>query len=262
MEVENTHESARRDEEHDRWLAMQSAYAEYRAASEQLESTRQSANDTNERLKLPLLEGHQWLAFERYFEARMEFLEARFDEVNPPTMSTAAPPIMDDADHSAVSSWFELINYKSVLQILAVVLLGTMVFALLREQKRVRDLEAARDELQATLSQTRDGLRMLGQKLDAWGLAQHSSFQQVEHTVPMPARRGPAATPRAAGRRPQGWRHQSGVHAPQKPIAAKRDPAPENGSRAAGQPVFRVRGPARKKRVVPCAQCASGSGRI
>jgi hypothetical protein len=262
MEVENSHEPARRDDEHDRWLAMQLAYSEYRAASEALESTRQSADDTNERLKLPLLEGHQWLAFERYFEARMEFLEARFDEVNPPTTRMAAPPIVDDPDQSALSSWFALINYKSVLQMLAVVLLGTMVFALLHEQRRVRDLEAARDELQATLSQTRDGLRLLGQKLDAWGPAQHSRFQQVEHTVPVPAHRGPVAAPRAAGRRPPGWRRQSGVHAPQKPIAAKRDPAPENGSRAAGQPVFRVRGPARKKRVATCAQCASGSGRV
>lgn len=261
IEVENTQEPARRDEEHDRWLAMQSAYTEYRAASEALESTRQSADDTNERLKLPLLEGHQWVAFERYFESRMEFLEARFDEINPPTTCTSATPA-NDTDHSALSTWFALINYRPVLQILAVVLLGTMVFALLREQKRVRDLEASRDELLATLNQTRDGLRLLGQKLDSWSPAQHPALQQVEHTVHPPARRAPAATHQATGRKPPGWRRLPSVHVPQKPIAAKRDPGPQAGSRAPRRPIFRVRVPARKKSIPTCADCASGSGRI
>jgi len=261
MEVDNTNEPARRDEEHDRWLAMQSAYAEYRTASEALECSRQAADDTSERLKRPLLEGHQWLAFERYFETRMEFLEARFDEIHPPFTRSAAPSA-NDTDHSALSSWFALINYRPVLQILAVLLLGTMVFAVLREQKRVRDLEASRDDLQATLSQTRDSLRLLGQKLDSWGAAQHSGLQQVEHTVHPPGRRAPAAAHRATGRKPPGWRRLPGVHAQQKPIAAKRDPAPEAGAKAPLRPIFRVRVPARKKRISTCAQCASGSGRI
>lgn len=236
MEVENMQEPARRDEEHDRWLAMQSAYAEYRAASEALECSRQSADDTSERLKLPVLEGHQWLAFERYFESRMEFLEARFDEINPPATCTAAPP-QNDTDHSALNSWFA-INYRPVLQVLAVVLFATMVFALLREQKSVRDLEASRDELQVTLNQTRDGLRLLGQKLDSWTLAQRSALQQVEHTVHQPARRELAPTHRATGRKPSGWRRLPGAHAQQKPIAAKRNSAQHTGSKSAGQ--FRV----------------------
>jgi hypothetical protein len=260
MEVENTHESARRDGEHDRWLAMQSAYEEYRRASEALDCIRQSADDTNERLKLPALEGQQWLAFERYFETRMEFLEARFDESHQPDAVVPAPA--RDTDDSDARSWFALINYRSVLQILAIVLLGTMVFALLREQKRVRDLEASRDELQATLNQTRDGLRLLGQKLDSWSSVQHSVLQQVEHTVHAPARRAPAATHHATGRKPPGWRRLPGVPVQPKPIAAKRDPAPQAGSRAPGRPTFRVRAPAPKKIISTCAQCASGSGRI
>jgi hypothetical protein len=259
-EVDNLQGPARRDE-HDRWLSMQSAYAEYKRASEELECTRQSADDTHERLKLPVLEGQQWLAFEHYFESRMEFLEARFDEINPPAAFASVSP-MDDTGQSGVSSWFALINYRSVLQVLAIVLLGTMVFVLLGEQKRVRDLEASRDELQTTLNQTRDGLRLLGQKLDSWGSPQHSGLQQVEHTVPAPVRRGLTATHRAAGRKPSGWRRQPGMHVQQKPIAAKRDQALETGSRAVGRPIFRVRISARKKSVSACAQCASGSGRI
>jgi hypothetical protein len=253
---DNLQEPARRDEGHERWLTMQSAYAEYRRASEELECTRQSADDTHERLRLPVLEGQQWSAFERYLESRMEFLEARFDEINPPGAPTAPPP-MHDSSYSGVSSWFALINYRSVLQVLGIVLLGTMVFALLGEQKRVRDLEASRDELQATLNQTRDGLRLLGQKLDSWGQPQHSGVQQVEHAVRAPARRGPP-TPRASGRRP-GWRRMSGLHVPQKPIAVKRNSAPPTGSKAGGRPIFRVRAPARAS---TCVQCASGSGRI
>ena len=260
-EVDNLQEPTRRDEGHDRWLSMQSAYSEYIRASEELECTRQSADDTHERQKLPILEGQQWLAFERYFESRMEFLEARFDEINRP-LAPPAPLPMHDAGHSGVSSWFALINYRSVLQVLAIVLLGTMVFALLAEQKRVRDLEASRDELQATLNQTRDGLRMLGQKLDSWGPPQHSGVQQVEHAVRAPARRGPAATPRASGRRAEGSRRLPGVHVPQKPIAAKRNPALQTGSKEVGRVIFRVGGSARKKSIATCAQCASGSGRI
>jgi len=259
-EVDNSHEPAWRDEGHDRWLAMQSAYAEYKEASEELECTRQSADDTNERLKLPVLEGHQWLAFERYFESRMEFLEARFDECNRPAVP-AAPLVTDANDRTGISSWFALINHRSVLSVLAIVLLGTMVFALLREQKRVRELEASRDELQATLNQTRDGLRLLGQKLDSWGAPPHSGLEQVGHMVHTPAHRGTAAMPRASGRRP-GWRRQSGVHVQQKPIAAKRDPALPTSSKGGLRPIFRVRAPVRKKRVATCAQCASGSGRI
>ena len=92
MEAANSQAPARRDEEHDRWLAMQSAYEEYKRASEALDCTSQSADDTNERSKLPVLEGQQWLAFERYFETRMEFLEARFDEGYRPAAATAPRP--------------------------------------------------------------------------------------------------------------------------------------------------------------------------
>jgi hypothetical protein len=265
MDGNDSHEQEQRDAGHDRWLAMQSAYSEYRRASEELECTRQSADDSHERLKLPVLEGYQWDAFERYFEARMEFLEARFDESNWPSAGVALPS-MPDTEHRGTHSWLTFGYYKPVLHILAVILLGTMAFSLLREQKRVRDLEAARDELQATLNQTRDGLRLLGQKLDAWGATQHSGLQEVEHTVRAHARRAPAAPPHTAGRRLPGAgvgqsRRQSGLHVPQKPIAAKREPAAATGSSSGGRPIFRVGTPARNSSVDNCAQCASGSGR-
>ena len=86
LEGDKSHEPTRREVGHGRWLAMQSAYAEYRGASEALDCTRQSANEssTNERSLLAIAVDQQRVAFERYFEARMEFLEFRFDESNRP----------------------------------------------------------------------------------------------------------------------------------------------------------------------------------
>ena len=223
-ELDVSREPERRDDGHDRWLAMQSAYTEYRRASEALECTRQSADDTNERLKLPGLEGLQWLAFERYLETRLEFLEARFDESLRPAVVAEIPPA-SETKLSETGSWLARFKFRGVLEILAAVLLCTMVFSLLREQKRVRDLEASRDELQATLSDTRDSLRLLGQRVGAWAPPQRPELQKVEHTLPAPAHRGPAAPPRAGGRKPSAtgqWRRLPGRHVQQKPVAAKR----------------------------------------
>lgn len=88
LEGDKSHEPTPRDVRHGRWLAMQSAYAEYRGASEALDCTRQSANEssTNERSPATIAVDRQRVAFECYFEARMEFLESRFDESNRPVI--------------------------------------------------------------------------------------------------------------------------------------------------------------------------------
>jgi hypothetical protein len=228
-EGEDSHQPQPRDGGHSRWLAMQSAYAEYRRASEALECTRQSADDStaNERLRLTLLEGQQRIAFERYLEARMEFLEFRFDESNRPADGVPLP--VSDGENSAIGSWLAFANRRPVLPILAVLLLCATAFSVVREEKRVRELEASRDQLQATLNQTRDGLQMLGQKLDGLGTAQHSAIRQVEHTPHSPAARPAAASP-ASGKRPpadEQPKHQPALRAQQKRVAQKRDPAPE-----------------------------------
>jgi hypothetical protein len=60
---------------------MQSAHAEYMRASEASENSRESTRDSADlrHRELTLLDGRRD-AFERYMEARMEFLERRFDE--------------------------------------------------------------------------------------------------------------------------------------------------------------------------------------
>ena len=238
LEGEDSQKPARRDDGHDRWLAMQSAYAEYRSASEALECTRQSADDTStsERLRLIVLEGQQRVAFERYLEARMEFLEFRFDESNPPGAGPAAPAARD-ADYSAAGSWLAFANRKPVLPILAVLLLCTNAFSLIRQQRHVRDLEAARDELRAALNQTRAGLQTLGQRMDAWGTPQPAAIRQVVHTPPAAVRREPDASHRPTGRNSSGEgqsRHAAALHVPQKQVSAKRQPVVETRSQNIG----------------------------
>jgi hypothetical protein len=230
LEVDDSHEPERRDDEHDRWLAMQSAYAEYKRASEALECTPQFADDspTSERLRLSMLQGQQRVAFERYVEARMEFLEFWFDGRNLPGTGLAAPPKCD-TEYSPAGSWLAFVNGMPVLQILAVILLWMTAFSLIREQKHVRDLEAARNELRATLNQTRDGLQLHGQKLDTWAPPQHPAIPQVEHTPPVLARRRPDATLQATGRKPSAegqWRHQPALDVQPKQVGAKRAPVP------------------------------------
>ena len=105
LEGDESLEPTWRDVGHDRWLAMQSAYAEYRGSSEALECTRQSANEssTNERSLLTIAVDRQRVAFECYFEARMEFLEFRFDESNRLGAGRVAPATRD-TDHSSIGS--------------------------------------------------------------------------------------------------------------------------------------------------------------
>ena len=220
LEIDDSHEPERREDEHHRWLAMQSAYAEYRRASEALECAPQFADDspTSERLLLSMLEGEQRAAFERYLEARMEFLEFRFDRTNWPGTGVAPPP---DREDSSAGSWLAFANCMPVLQILAVILLCATAFSLIREQKHMRALEASRNELGATLSQTRDELQLHRQKLDSWAPRQHPATPHVEHTPPLPARRGPAATLQADKGQ---WRRQPAQHVKPKQVGAKREP--------------------------------------
>jgi hypothetical protein len=105
LEGDESHEPTRRDAGHNRWLAMQSAYAEYRGTSEALECARQSANESsiNERSLLTIAVDRQRVAFECYFEARMEFLEFRFDESNRLGAGRVAPATRD-TDHSSIGS--------------------------------------------------------------------------------------------------------------------------------------------------------------
>jgi hypothetical protein len=204
-----------RDDEGDPWIAMQSAYLEYRSASEALERTHQSTQDysVDERLRMMLMEGRQRAAFERYVDARMETLELRVDGANLPDCVTA-----DMQMHAGRSSRTALLNSRSVLEVLAVVLLCTTAFSLSREVKHVRDLEASRDELRAKLQETREGLRSVKQQLDAWA-RRAGGAMRIDQIQRRPAPRSRPVAPRAAGHKsspPEEWRHAPAQNAQRK----------------------------------------------
>src|SRR5438270_4302027 len=131
-----------RDDWHARWLKMQSAYAEYRRSSEALASARQPDDEpVNEGcLRLNMLEADQRVAFERYMDARISFLESRFDEFNKPDVGPPdeAPDAAPPEGGSQLKSWFVMANVRPVLQTLAVLLLCTTAFSLILEQARIR----------------------------------------------------------------------------------------------------------------------------
>src|SRR5215471_2352286 len=163
----------RNSQAHDRWLAMQSAYVAYRRASDALDSTDQPLEDQRE-------------SFERYLEARIEYLETRIDERYRPAQSE-------------VRSWWSFAARKPILAGLAVLMLGTAAFSWVRQQNYVRGLEASHDEFRTTLSQTRDGLEMLAERVDSW--------QPPQPAQPAPAPIQPVVKRRAPVRKPASATH-------------------------------------------------------
>src|SRR5215471_3745014 len=100
-----------RQEENERWHAMQSAFAEYRQISDALECSPALTDEPSAVApsNLTLLEA-RGLAFERYMEARMEFLELRMDRCNPPAISPS-----NDETRSVIDAWF--VPYRRFLPI-------------------------------------------------------------------------------------------------------------------------------------------------
>ena len=180
-ELNNSYEASGRAGGHNRWVAMQSAYAEYRRASEALEYLPLSGDSSNDaRLLRAALEDRQRVAFERYLDARMEFLEYRFDESERRRGHGLSLVHKRVPRALGIASWLAFPKGRPVLPALAaVMLLCAAGLYFVRQQNRVRELEAARDELWATLNQTRVEARRLSL----------STNRQVDYARPEPARR-------------------------------------------------------------------------
>ena len=197
LEAEICKEQEQRDDWHARWLAMQAAYSEYRRSSEALECTRHSSDDAvaGDHLRLAMLEGQQRLAFERYVDARIAFLESRFDEMNRPEADPGAPAAPQPGNPSRIKEWLTVASSRPVLQTLAVLLLCSMSFSLVREQKRVRDLEVGRDKLLVALQQTEHAIELMRDRMDA--AEPRTAAPLVQRTPPAGANR--VATGRRTG---------------------------------------------------------------
>ncbi len=210
LEEEGTFTPAKRDEGHSRWLAMQSAYAEYMQASEALDCTHESPEGLTaaERLRIMIAEGRHRVAFERYLEARMAFLETHIDEIKQADGGPGDAPL--NGGDCSKPSWWSLANCRPFLEALAVVLLCTSAFSLVRVQKKMRNVETSREEFQTTLTQISDGLQALRQQVDALGPLQYSPTQHIVNASSgvKPLRRAPA---RISSRKPSinsRWKHQ------------------------------------------------------
>ena len=202
-ELEDSNGHVRRDEAHERWLAMQSAYAEYLRASEVFENSRGLTGDSADlgRCDLTLLDCRRD-AFERYLEARIEYLERRYDEGYRREAAMVSQPTGETGWLKTVS---RLANPKwPIIPVLVFGLLSVTVVSFVREQKHVRDLDSARDQLRASVSDTREELQLLAKKFDARESAERSAVRQVEHTA-----QAPTPAPQVDGRKPSGgarWR--------------------------------------------------------
>lgn len=174
------------DVRHERWLAMQSAYTDYMRTSDALECTYESADGlpVSDRVRAMILEGRHRAAFERYMEARLAFLESEFDEISQPEDGTAAPGFTQRWrlwGGEGRSGWRSLVNSRLLLETLAIILLCTTAFSLVRAQKHMRDLETARQGLETELKQTRDGLQTLSQKVNSLGSSQLPSTARAKN---------------------------------------------------------------------------------
>lgn len=180
LNMEVWQEPQERDDWHSRWLAMQSAYGEYRRSSEVLESTRRTAEGPllDDQLRLTLLEGQQRLAFERYVDARIAFLESRFDQLNRPPEGNWGPasgtPAVETAQEEA--RLLSRLSGRPILQTLSVLLLCTMAVCLMREHTSIRSLEAVNGDLRTELRRTSLEVQELKEKLDAASLPAHSTL--------------------------------------------------------------------------------------
>jgi hypothetical protein len=197
-ELEDSSGLVRRDEAHERWLAMQSAYAEYVRASEVFENSREMARDSADlgHCDLTLLDCRRD-AFERYLETRIEYLERRYDEGYRREAAMVSPPTRETGGLRTIS-WLTGPKWP-IIPVLVVGIFSVTVFSFVREQKHVRDLDSARDQLRASLSDTREELKLLAKELDAWETTERSAVRQVEHKT-----QPPVPAPQVDGRKPSG----------------------------------------------------------
>jgi len=162
--------------EHELWLAMQAAYTDYINASLALEiatSNEHGAVHESSRLERAALE--QRTAFENYLEARMQFLEFRYDRDNTGIGRVAAANNgrdlnAPDEEQVGRRPWAELSISRLSTTAVIVALLCTTALSLVyvaRAQRQTQDSDKARDENSAHWKQARNDIHVLLRKIDA-----------------------------------------------------------------------------------------------
>jgi hypothetical protein len=180
-EGDESRERKQRNKGHDLRLKLQSAYVEYKQASEALESYDQSTDESPSRevLRLAMLEGQQRLAFERYVEAKMEFLEFGIETNSRTGLHMVVPT--PATEHTGMRRWLAA-GWRPALEAAVVLMLCATALSGIRQQKRIGEMEGTRDKLWTALNQARDRLQILGQELELWEVSEHSAIRQIQDT--------------------------------------------------------------------------------
>ncbi len=215
-----------RNAEHDLWLAMQAAYKKYTDATAALDAvTSQVLAATpcsDGRLGIEKAASEQRNAFENYMEARMQFAECRYDRNNAGMGSVAGPhtvggSTLPNEEKSTHRPWAGFTDSRLALPAAAVALLCTVAFTfgyLVRAQRHVRDSDAARDEIRATLNQTRDGVQAVVRKFDALNVTQQLVIRESAGAPAAPVRPQRTGVTRAAVGKPAEEASRRSIQAP------------------------------------------------
>jgi hypothetical protein len=161
-----------RGREHGLWLAMRSAYDNYREASETLDAVaarRPIAVSSPDRIwAMESLAAKQRIEFERYIEKRLQYSEFVRDRSNLAAMHFGSQRIAGDSSAFNQRQAGNVVRLRSMTSRIAVgAALLCIVFFILREQRQVHNLNVARDGTSATLNHTRDDRHSLSRQLSA-----------------------------------------------------------------------------------------------
>ena len=220
--------------EHQFWLTMQAAHAQWADATEALDYLIAAASRDNpspdERLRVARAAEEQRARFEEYIEARLafsEFQSAQFQAVqlqsarDRAAMAEAADgeDAQRDFHEIAVGPWTLRTTSKLAMAALAIALLCPAVFGLtylMHERTHVRDLDAARDAMSAMLTQTRTQAQVAVQPASSVPVA-------PERPASAAAPKKPVQKSASAGH----WRRVGTPRPPQKKaVVPARQPAP------------------------------------
>jgi hypothetical protein len=209
--------------EHQFWLTMQAAHAQWANATEALDylfaSAPSDSPSPDDRLRIAKAAAEQRVRFEEYIEARLafsEFQSAQFQAVQLQSArdraAVAAAAEGEDSQPGfheiALGPWTLRTTSKLAMAALAIALLGPAVFGLtyvMHARQQVRDLDAARDAMSAQLTQARSQTQIAVQQARAVPPA-----PERPASTPVPAKH--VKTPAAAGR----WRRVGTPRPPQK----------------------------------------------
>lgn len=161
----------RSDREHGLWLAMRSAYDKYRDASEILDAVASQgplATSSRDRIRgIETLAAKQRIEFERYIEKRLQYSEFVNDRSNLAAMQfgiqkAAHDSTVPDKRQNGAGLWLGSMASRIAA---GTALLCITVF-ILHEQRRMHDLDVAREQTSATLTHTQDNDQSLSLQLN------------------------------------------------------------------------------------------------